>query len=95
MSTFRPVSTLHMLVLERVDPKRNIARYAVVDIDEAQFDAASHARVPGRLQHPHVELRPERESASEGLENWLARKRRRGGVVARGCAAWPSKADRG
>lgn len=95
MTTSQPSSTLQMLVLERVDPARDTARYSVVSIDEARFGAVGFASAIERLDHLHIGRSPDAEGAPEALEIWLGRKRRRGCGLPRDGVIRPRVADAG
>ena len=75
----RDSPSLH-IVLERVHPARNIARYYVLSIEPTLFAKHTLIRRWGRIGS----LGRERlqffggEDASQALETWLARKRKRG-----------------
>jgi len=72
---------LQMLVLERRDPSRNMARFYVLAIEPNLFGEAALAREWGRigsLGRRRLDLHADRASAAEALEVWLERKRRRG-----------------
>lgn len=75
---------LQMLVLERRDAKRNMARFYVLAIEPSSFGDSSLVREWGRLGSQgrrRVDLHANRESAAVALDIWLARKRRRGYCV--------------
>jgi predicted DNA-binding WGR domain protein len=77
---------VQLLVLERVDPARNMARYYVLSIEPTLFDDAALVREWGRLGSlgrrrvdPYAKV-----SARLALGVWLERKIRRG-YVERSC----------
>jgi predicted DNA-binding WGR domain protein len=75
-------SSLH-IVLERVDPARNIARYYVLSIEPTLFAKHMLIRRWGRIGSLGRERLQffggeDASQAQESLETWLARKRKRG-----------------
>jgi predicted DNA-binding WGR domain protein len=71
------------IVLERVDPARNIARYYVLSIEPTLFAKHTLIRRWGRIGCPGRERlqffgREDASRAQVTLETWLARKRKRG-----------------
>ena len=79
--------SLH-IVLERVDPARNIARYYVLSIEPTLF--GKHTLIRrwgriGRLGREHLQFFgiEDASGAQVTLETWLARKRKRGFVTTR------------
>jgi predicted DNA-binding WGR domain protein len=75
-------SSLH-IVLERVDPARNIARYYVLSIEPTLFGKHTLIRRWGRIgslgRERHQFFGGEDASQAQvTLETWLARKRKRG-----------------
>jgi predicted DNA-binding WGR domain protein len=78
----RRLSSLH-IVLERVDPSRNIARYYVLSIEPTLFAKHTLIRRWGRIgclgRERFQFFGGEDASAAQiTLETWLARKRKRG-----------------
>jgi len=72
---------VQILVLERRDAKRNMARLYVLAIEPSLFGDASLVRERGRLGSAgrrRIDLHANRESAAVALDLWLARKRHRG-----------------
>lgn len=70
-----------MLVLERRDESRNMARFYVLALEPTLFGDAGLVREWGRIGCPgrrRLEFHPDHGKALEALESWLARKRRRG-----------------
>jgi predicted DNA-binding WGR domain protein len=74
-------SSLH-IVLERVDPARNIARYYVLSIEPTLFAKHTLIRRWGRIgslgRERHQFFGDDASHAQVTLETWLARKRKRG-----------------
>jgi predicted DNA-binding WGR domain protein len=78
---------VQLLVLERVDPARNMARYYVLSVESTLFDDAALVREWGRLGslgRRRVDLYAKASDARLALGVWLERKTRRG-YVARFC----------
>jgi predicted DNA-binding WGR domain protein len=74
------MSRLHIL-LHRVDPSRNMARYYVLSIEDTLFGEHALVREWGRIGSPgrrRSQAFSTGESAQIALETWLNRKRRRG-----------------
>ena len=72
---------LQLLVLERRDDSRNIARYYVLSIEPTLFGESALIREWGRIGSPGRRFGnpyPTQELAAEALEAWLARKLGRG-----------------
>ncbi len=72
---------LQMLVLERHDPSRNMARFYVLAIEPTLFGDMALVREWGRigsLGRRRLDLHANVTSAGEALDVWLARKARRG-----------------
>jgi predicted DNA-binding WGR domain protein len=72
---------LQMLVLERRDPSRNMARFYMLAIEPSLFGDMALVREWGRvgsLGRRRLDLHPNVTSAGEALDMWLARKARRG-----------------
>ena len=70
-----------LLVLERVDRDRRMARYYVLAIEPTLFDEVSLTREWGRFgarPSRRVELHADADAARIALDTWLRRKRRRG-----------------
>lgn len=73
--------SLNMIVMERVDNSKNMARFYVLTVDETLFGSAALTRRWGRLGtrgRERVCLFPDRTTALEALDTWLHRKRQRG-----------------
>src|ERR1700733_5133554 len=75
-------SSLH-IVLERVDPARNVARYYVLSIEPTLFAKRTLIRRWGRIGSACRERLQffggeDAARAQMALETWLARKRKRG-----------------
>ena len=78
--------TIQYLVLDRVDPACNMARYYVLAIEPSLFGEATLTREWGRIGRRgqrRVEIYDSFGRAAEELEAWLKRKSRRGYVVRR------------
>jgi len=72
---------LQMLVLERRDPSRNMARFYVLAIEPTLFGDAALVREWGRigfLGRRRLDLHADTATAAEALDVWLNRKARRG-----------------
>lgn len=72
---------LQMLVLERREPSRNMARFYVLAIEPTLFGDAALVREWGRigcLGRRRVDLHADMATAAEALDVWLDRKTRRG-----------------
>lgn len=72
---------LQVLVLERVDRARNMARYYVLSIEPTLFEDFAVVRRWGRIGcagRTRIDLHPSPPVAEIELEKWLSRKRRRG-----------------
>jgi predicted DNA-binding WGR domain protein len=72
---------LQMLVLERRDPSRDMARFYVLAIEPTLFGDVALAREWGRIGtfgRRRLDLHADVASAAEALDVWLARKSRRG-----------------
>jgi predicted DNA-binding WGR domain protein len=73
--------TIQYLVLDRLDPSCNMARYYVLSIEPSLFGDATLIREWGRIGRPgqrRIEFYENQSRAVEALETWLQRKRRRG-----------------
>jgi|RhiMethySRZTD1v2_1073278.scaffolds.fasta_scaffold1553572_2 predicted DNA-binding WGR domain protein len=80
-----PLSSLcprvQLLVFERHDPARNMARFYVLSIEPTLFGDAALVREWGRLGtrgRRRLDLFREEAAAREALDVWLARKLQRG-----------------
>jgi predicted DNA-binding WGR domain protein len=76
---------LQMLVLERRDKSRNLARFYVLAIEPTLFGDAALVREWGRigsLGRRRLDLHADPVAARESLALWLTRKSRRGYRVA-------------
>ena len=72
---------LQMLVLERRDPSRDMARFYVLAIEPTLFGDMALVREWGRIGSSgrrRLDLHSDKMSAGEALDLWLARKTRRG-----------------
>lgn len=70
-------SRLQFLVLKRVDPSQNMARYYVLSIEPTLFDEVALVREWRRIGtrgRRRLDLYADRVAAAEALETWLARK---------------------
>jgi predicted DNA-binding WGR domain protein len=74
-------SRLQMLVLDRSDPQRNMARFYVLAVEPTLFGDATLVREWGRWGsrgRRRLDLYGDLDEASEALEDWLLRKTKRG-----------------
>lgn len=74
------------IVLERVDPTMNMARFYVLSVEPTLFGNSALVREWGRIGSPgrrHSEFFDQVAEACVALDTWLARKRRRGYVQRR------------
>jgi predicted DNA-binding WGR domain protein len=81
MSSSLPVQNVQLVVLDRIDPARNVARYYVLSIEPTLFDDSSLVREWGRIGRRgqrRIELYQDHGNARLALSAWLARKARRG-----------------
>jgi predicted DNA-binding WGR domain protein len=72
---------LNVLVLERVDRSRNMARYYVLSVEPTLFAESSLVRRWGRIggaERTRIDLYASSPLAQISLNTWLARKQRRG-----------------
>lgn len=72
---------LQMLVLERRDEERNMARFYVLAIEPTLFGDVALVREWGRLGahgRRRLDLHADNTAAAEALDAWLTRKSRRG-----------------
>jgi predicted DNA-binding WGR domain protein len=72
---------LQMLVLERRNPSRNMARFYVLAIEPTLFGEMALVREWGRIGSwgpRRLDLYANRAAAAESLDAWLVRKARRG-----------------
>jgi predicted DNA-binding WGR domain protein len=72
---------LQMLVLERRDASRNMARFYVLAIEPTLFGEMALVREWGRIGswgRRRLDLHPNHAAAAESLDAWLVRKARRG-----------------
>jgi predicted DNA-binding WGR domain protein len=75
------VNNLQMLVLERRDSGRNLARFYVLAVEPTLLGDSALVREWGRigtLGRRRLDLHPDAAAAGESLEMWLERKTRRG-----------------
>ncbi len=69
------------VILERIDPANNVARYYVLSIEATLLARDTLVRRWGRIGsagRQRLEFFDSRTSAGLALETWLARKRKRG-----------------
>ena len=69
------------VILERIDPTKNVARYYVLSVEATLLARDTLVRCWGRIGsagRQRLEFFDSRTSAGLALETWLARKRRRG-----------------
>ena len=69
------------LILERIDPANNVARYHVLSVEATLFARNTFVRRWGRIGstgRQRLEFFDSRDSAGLALETLLARKRKRG-----------------
>ncbi len=74
-------NNLQMLVLERCDTSRNMARFYVFAVEPTLLGDSALVREWGRIGtngRRRLDLYADAASAGEALELWLARKARRG-----------------
>lgn len=74
------MSLLHIL-LERIDPAQNMARYYVLSIEPTLFGDSALVREWGRIgssSRRRSEFFPQPDEAQLTLDIWLKRKRARG-----------------
>ena len=72
---------LNVLVLERVDRTKNMARYYVLSVEPTLFAESSLVRRWGRIggaERTRIDLHASSPLAQIALNTWLERKRRRG-----------------
>lgn len=72
---------LQVLVLERREPSRNMARFYVLAVEPTLFGDAVLVREWGRigsLGRRRIDLHADTATAAEALDVWLERKARRG-----------------
>ena len=75
------VTLLQVLVLERVDRARNMARFYVLSIEPTLFEDLALVRRWGRIGNvgrERIDLHSSGPIAQVELKKWLDRKRRRG-----------------
>jgi predicted DNA-binding WGR domain protein len=80
MSSSLPVQNVQLVVLDRIDPARNMVRYYVLSIEQTLFDGSSLVREWGRIGRRgrrRIELYRDDGNARIALSAWLARKVRR------------------
>jgi predicted DNA-binding WGR domain protein len=73
------------IVLERVDPAENMARYYVLSVEPTLFGNSALVREWGRIGSPgrRSQFFDQVAEAHIALDTWLARKTRRGYVARR------------
>ena len=79
-----PSQNIQLLVLERLDEDRNMARYYVLSVEPTLFGGAGVVREWGRIGRGgrrRIDLYADQREAGEALSVWLARKQRRGYVL--------------
>jgi predicted DNA-binding WGR domain protein len=72
---------LNVLVLERVDRSKNMARYYVLSVEPTLFAESSLVRRWGRIggaERTRIDLHASPPHAQIALNTWLERKQRRG-----------------
>ena len=72
------------LILERIDPTKNVARYYGLSVEATLFARNTFVRRWGRIGstgRQRLEFFDNKESAGLTLDTWLARKRKRGYVL--------------
>jgi predicted DNA-binding WGR domain protein len=90
ISARSPRGKLQMLVLERRDESRNMARFYVLAVEPTLLGDSALVREWGRIGtigRRRLDLHPDAAAAGEALEKWLARKTQRGYRLteSRGC----------
>jgi len=86
-----------MLVLDRTDPQRNMARFYVLSLEPTLFGDAALVREWGRWGRPgrrRLDLFADAEAAAEALEDWLRKKTKRGYRVADRAAGTEDRDER-
>ena len=81
MSNAPADQNVQLIVLDRVDCARNMARYYVLAIEPTLFDEISLVREWGRIGKRggrRIDLYRIRQEAWTALDVWIARKRKRG-----------------
>jgi predicted DNA-binding WGR domain protein len=79
--------TIQYLVLDRLDPSCNMARYYVLSVEPSLFGDVTLIREWGRIGQPgqrRIVLYENLSCAMEALEIWFQRKRRRGYLLRSG-----------
>ncbi|PZR88502.1 MAG: polymerase [Stutzerimonas stutzeri] len=74
---------LNLIVLDRIDPVQNMQRFYLLSVEPTLWGDQSLVRRWGRIGRRggcRVKLHSDHASATEALETWLERKRRRGYV---------------
>jgi predicted DNA-binding WGR domain protein len=77
-------ATVQLLVLERIDGMRNMARYYVLSIEPTLFGDTAMVREWGRIGNSgqrRTDLYAKHRDARTSLSTWLQRKLKRGYVV--------------
>ena len=72
------------LILERIDPTKNVARYYGLSVEATLFARNTFVRRWGRIGstgRQRLEFFDNRDLAGLALDTWLARKRKRGYVL--------------
>ena len=72
---------LQMLVLQRCDARRHMARFYVLAVEPTLFGDTALVREWGRIGSKgrrRLDLHCDPDAAAEALDIWLARKKRRG-----------------
>ena len=75
------------ILLERREPRANVARYYVLSVEPTLFDEAALVRQWGRIGktgRQRIELHASADAAAEALEVWLRRKLKRGYLASLG-----------
>jgi predicted DNA-binding WGR domain protein len=81
MSSSPSTQRVQLVVLDRVDERRNMARYYVLSIEPTLFDDIALVREWGRIGKPgrrRIELHRDHDTARVALGAWFARKLKRG-----------------
>jgi predicted DNA-binding WGR domain protein len=84
MSDLAPNQKIQLLVLDRIDRTRNMARYYVLSIEPTLFEEISLVREWGRIGKRggrRIELHADHTAARMALGVWLAHKIKRGYVT--------------
>ena len=91
-----PAEPLQLLVLDRVEPSSNMARYYVLAVEPTLFGDAALVREWGRIGSScrrRLDLFVDHATARVALETWLERKKRRGYILRSGTSRRDSAAS--